>query len=166
MSTVSKQHIDQAWLGQLDAHRVARYYQQLAVRFQRRHRILTMIITAGALGTAGLEVSAASPAWIATVTSLVVGSVAVWSLLADYSEKSRQAATLEHDFQNLTLDWKRLWSQLSSLSDEAALERIETLRLKENNLTKHVSTRLPLSNKLNEQCADEAYAVTKAEYAS
>lgn len=163
MSSVSEAHIRQAWLGLLDSERLTRYYSYLAVRFQQRYQWLTLVVAFGSVATAIASWVPAIPTWVAGLTSIGVAGAAIWSLLADYSRRSLHASTLEADCSEVVLQWKALWSELGSLNDQIAAERIRSLGRQEADITKHVSAQLPLVAKLNERCASEAYEAVQNE---
>ncbi len=156
---------DQIWLGILDAERQYRYYQQLSDRFRRFHFRLTVFVTIAA--SAAASALFATLPWeadwpIAAVLAVVAG-VTIWLSYANYSGKATAAYIFCDQFAFIASEWRRLWY----MSEEDSVVWIEVWRLKDRQerVTAGYGD-LALDEKLNEECAKEAYQVVQDEFAT
>ena len=154
----------QAWLGMLDADRETLYLSAMANRMRRIHQGTSVFVALGATSAFALIVSGLPGVVWSSAISLLVAVVAIWSMIFDYSRKSAVAASLASECSELASDWRKLWSELSSLSDDEALRRVQDLERKDREITKSVPHDLGISRRLNEKCAKQAYQLIQHEY--
>lgn len=160
----SEHHISQVWHGLLDAERLLRYYQAMAARLQRWHMGLTAFVALGSTGAVG-SLLLGAPDWVA---ELLAGSVAVAAVWTSYYGHASKAALMEGaagSCSDLALSWRDLWARLDGLEEEDAWREIQGLKRREESATARVPAHLVADKQLNEQCAQEAYAVLGDEYA-
>ena len=167
-----------AWLGLLDADRETLYLLFLANRMRRTHRITSTIVAVGSTaafasfvvgvsgvgggpqaGTVGLQSGV-----VGSALSLLVAIVAIWSMISDFSRKAVIAAALAKECSELASRWRRLWIELSGLSDDEALKRVEDLERADRETTESVPHDLGINRRLNEKSARQAYQTIQHEY--
>ena len=162
---MAREHdIDQAWLGLLDAERTSRYYQAMAARLRRWHMGLTAFVALGATGAVGSLLSGA-PEGVAAVLGVAVAAAAVWSFYYGHASKAAMMEAAGNDCAEIALCWRNLWAHLEGLDGEEARREIEDLQRREQAATERVPAHLARRHRLNQRCAQEAYAVVGAEYA-
>lgn len=160
----SEHDVQQVWLGLLDAERMARYYQMLAVRMQRWHAALTAFVAFGATGVMGsllLEVPDVVPEALAAA----VAAAAMWSLHCAHALKATMLSAAADGCAELTLCWRDLWGRLEGLDEAEAWREVQRLRRRELNVTARVPASLAVRRRLNQKRAKETYAVLGDEYA-
>ena len=160
----SEHHISQVWHGLLDAERLSRYYLAMAARQQRWHMGLTTFVALGSVGVAASLLFGA-PDWVAGSLAASVAAIAVWPYYHSQASYAALTEATAASCSDLTLSWRDLWARLESLDEEDAWREIHALKREEALTTARVPSHLTTDRRLNEQCAEEAYAVLGDEYA-
>lgn len=156
--------ISQVWLGLLDAERLSRYYEAMAARLQRWHMALTAFVALGSTGAVSSLVLGA-PDWVAELLAGAVAAVAVWTSYYGHASKAALMEAARDSCADLALCWRDLWARLEGLDDAEAWREIQSLKRREEAATARVPAHLGANERLNEQCAKDAYAVLGSEYA-
>ena len=131
---------------------------------RRIHLAASVFVSLGATSAFAAFVVSSLPREAAGVIILLVAAVQIWSTVYDASKKSALASVLASECSRLAMDWRRLWSELSSLSDEEALRRIQSLESREVEITSSVPHDLGIDSRLNQKCAMKAYRLIEHEY--
>lgn len=160
----SEHTLSQVWLGLLDAERMARYYQALAVRMQRWHMALTAFVAFGSTGAMG-SLLIGAPDWVAEVLATAVAAAGVWTFYYDHASKAALLEVAAESCAKLTLCWRDLWARLEGLDEAEAWREVQRLRRKELDATARVPASLAVRRWLNQKCAKETYEVLGDEYA-
>ena len=139
---------DSIWNGILDAGRLGRYYSALADKYRTKHRIVTVLIAVGASG-AMASLLTRMPSEVSAVVMLVVAVAAIWSSYADYSGKAAMADAAASQYDDLAVEWRRLWY------GEASVDQVTALQHKEVK----IASGLPLNEDkaLNQKAQIDAY---------
>ena len=160
----SDHNVRQVWLGLLDAERMVRYYQALAVRMQRWHTALTAFVAFGSTGAVG-SLIVGVPELVAGALAAAVAAAGVWTFYYGHALKAAMLAVTAESCAKLTLRWRDLWARLEGLDEAEAWQEVQRLRGEELEATGRVPAGLAVRSRLNEQCAKDAYAVLGEEYA-
>ena len=161
----SEHHISLVWHGLLDAERLSRYYLAMAARQQRWHMSSTAFVVFGSVGVAASLLFGA-PDWVAGSLAASVAGIAVWRYSHGHASHAALTQATAAGCSHLALSWRDLWARLESLDEEDAWREIHALKHKEALTTARVPSHLVADKRLNEQCAEEAYAVLGEEYAA
>ena len=156
---MTTQHRERVWYGMLDAERLTRYYLRLATRFERYNFALNVVIAIFSLGAAAVLL-AELPQWISATLFFVVAGAVIWMSYANYSKKHAIALMVSKQCSETVLGWRQLWYDLDAPN---GAERASDLERRLNEIT---DVELNVDDKLNQSCAEEAYEVCQAEYAS
>ena len=160
----SDHSVSQVWLGLLDAERMSRYYQALAVRMQRWHMALTASVAFGSAGAMS-SLLLGAPDWVAEVLATAVAAAGVWTFYYGHASKAAMLEVAAERCAELTLDWRDLWARLEGVGDAEAWQAVQHLRRQEPTATTKVPAGLAVRRRLNKKCAEEAYGVWGHEYA-
>ena len=161
----SEHHISLVWHGLLDAERLSRYYLAMAARQQRWHMGLTTFVALGSVGAAASLLFGA-PDWVAGSLAASVAAIAVLPYSHGHASYAVLTEAAAASCSHLALSWRDLWARLDGLDEEDAWREIHALKHKEALTTARVPSHLAANKRLNEQCAEEAYAVLGEEYAA
>ena len=156
----------QTYLGMLHTERGVRYCEIVARKSLLRHQGLTAVLVIASCGIFGqlialLSEGLATPIafWFevtAGVLSLMVAVLAVWSTIANYSERHAVCKLLGRQHQELLVDWKRLWYGDANQAD------ILTLQTRFNAIGNSYPS-LADDNAANKEAMDAAEANLQAE---
>lgn len=161
----SEHHISLVWHGLLDAERLSRYYLAVTARQQRWHMGLAAFVVLGSVGVAASLLFGA-PDWVAGSLAAPVAAIAVWRYSHGHASYAALTEATAASCSDLTLSWRDLWARLDGLDEEDAWREIHALKHKEALTTARVPSHLAADEHLNVQCAEEAYAVLREEYAA
>lgn len=163
---VTEQTRQDIWQAYLDLARLTRYYDALADRHRRNHKIIQFLLLASASGgvITFLEVL---PKEFQLIISTAVAVLVVWDLIMDYSKKAALLHKISMECSDIEIRLSSLWNSVQSgrLEDEEA--KGENAKLMQKVLE---ATRLageigvPENKSLNRKCAAEAYEVMVARY--
>ena len=148
----------QVWDGILDSERLVRYFLHRAERLRLTHLILTALLftaTSGAVAAALIQFPTVSAG-----VMIGVAALSAWLYLADYAGKAEAARLLHLQFRDIATEWRRLWYSAGLEGQDA----VDELRRRETAIVSwcHV----PVSQRLNEKCAGEAYETIRSEFQS
>lgn len=160
----SDHNLRQVWLGLLDAERMARYYQALAVRMRWWHTALTAFVALGSTGAMS-SLLIGAPDWVAEVLATAVAAAGVWTFYYGHASKAAMLGTAADSCAELTLRWRDLWVRLEGMDDAEAWQEVQDLKRQELTATARVPASLAVRARLNRKCAKEAYDVLSDEYA-
>ena len=123
---VSDQTRREIWQELLDSDRLVRYYAALANRYRRLHASTLLLLAFGAASSfaAVLDVL---PSDVQLIANALVGLVAAWVFIADYSKKAAVAHIINSQCLRLDTQWRHLWVEVEHIEEEAARERLVAL---------------------------------------
>lgn len=171
---MAQYHVQQVWLGLLDAERLSRYYGRLSERFQRVHLYLMVMIALCSTGAALtllatfqdlIPVFGQLPGLIPALLSFVVAGAAIWASHSDYSKKAAISSVIRIQCDELVVSWKQLWLDVST-DPESVRVRTVDLQRRMNEVTAHALENGLTNDALNRECAKEAYESLQSEFAS
>jgi hypothetical protein len=142
----------QLWYALLDAERESRYFAKVADRNKRLYMFFSVVTMIFSL-TAGATLLMATPIGWTVGLFLLVSSLTALMIVYDFSGHARSARIASDLIRGVCLELKQAWyrgPELSSLEYVSTLER----RLDEIARIDHI-----IDDKLNKQCADDAYKV-------
>lgn len=160
----SEHHISQVWHGLLDAERLSRYYLAMAARQQRWHMGLTAFVVFGSTGAVG-SLLLGAPDWVAAAFAVSVTAAAVFTYFYGHASNAALMVAAAHSCSDLVLSWRDLWARLDGLEEDDAWQEIQRLKRTEKLATARLPAHLEADERLNEQCAQDAYTVLGDEYA-
>ena len=160
----SDYNIQQVWLGLLDSERLVRYYGRLGSRLYRWHLAATAFIAIGSTAAAA-SLLTHLPTYVSASLSMTVVAVALWSSYFDYSKKAAIASTTGDQCGKIAFEWERLWVELINLEDGEVHERVISLKRDMSAVTSSAVQYNLMNDKLNEQCAREAYEAAQVQFA-
>ena len=161
----SEHHISLVWHGLLDAERLSRYYLAVAARQQRWHMGLTAFVVFGSVGVVASLLFGA-PDWMTGSLAVSVAAIVVWRYSHGHASHAALTEATAASCSGLALSWRDLWARLDGLDEEDAWREIQALKHGEALATARVPSHLAADERLNEHCAEEAYAVLREEYAT
>ena len=159
----------QAWSSLCSAERLSRYYDALFSKFHKRQTIWRQAI-AGIASLAALLIVSGSI--LNTNTLLLVlgafasflAALAAWTGVANDDARYAVIARIASGrWQSTALEWQALWYALDDLEATEALDRLDGLRHSEALLEAEIDCRAH-DYRLNEQCAEAAYAVLQERF--
>ncbi len=147
----------------LDAHRVARYYGALASRLRRRRRGLEAFTAFGSTGAVS-SLLLSFPDWAASAFCVATAAAAIWSLVSRHGDHAALAARAADEMGRVADRWQLLWADVDALAEDAARARLAELLEAMGRCAEGVPAELSDDSRLNERCAEETYAVMRAQY--
>ena len=155
------------WQELLDAARLARYYEALSDRHQRKHRIVRFLLfVAGASAVA--TVLKFLPGEAQAVVGGLVAIVVAWDFVSDYAQKAAVLRTVSIACSELESEWRELWHDVNhDVVDEPQLrDQLQRLARRTREVTSRAGDAgVSVDQKLNERCAESAYKVVSDRYA-
>ena len=151
--------VERIWHSMADTERLSRYYGRISDTHQKWHLTLSLLAILSSVGAAGT---------LLVNIHIVVTVVLFWTvtcvtslmLVFDFSRKSETARITSRRMRSLFLDLRDLWA---NRADEEIVSLHRKSRELEERLNADTSVDLIVNQKLNEQCAEEAYSVLEAE---
>ena len=160
------------WQGLLDAARLARYYEALYNRYQRRHQVVRVVLLASATGVIGLLSANFAEPWMSLAQpalAITIVLVVIVDLVGRYAEKAAVLHTVSVNCSRLDNEWHQLWADCEE-GDTPRDELAERQVALSERLTMATSVageaHILDSRRLNERCWREACDVERLRYAA
>ena len=146
----------QLWYAMLDAERESRFFAKVADYNRRMHTTLAVSIMIMSLA-AGVTLLLPAPALSTVISFLLIGSITAVMIVFDFSGRAQTARIVSEQTRAICLELKQLWYR----GPETALpEFVSDLERRMDAIVRIDST---LNDKLNAQCAKDAYKVIEDE---
>ena len=165
---VSETTRNEVWQELLDASRLVRYYSKLSDRYSRNRRIVQFLLMAAATGGIATLVNLL-PQFIQQIAAAAVAILVAWDFFADYAKKAAVLHAICIECNRLEGEWRQLWVDIdqSNLDDAGVRRQCASLRRRLNEVTARVGlVGVQEDAALNKQCAEDAYKVMQARYAT
>lgn len=164
---VSAQTRNDVWQELLDVARLVRYYEALADRHRRNHKIVRfLLLAAAASGIAALL--ALLPAKAQPVANGLVALLVAWDFVSNYAGKAAVLQAISLQCSLLKVEWSKLWADINDgdVSDAEARDKNYRLARRISEVTGWAGQADIMEDpKLNEECAKVAYKVMADRYA-
>jgi hypothetical protein len=163
---VSDQTRNAIWQELLDVARLVRYYEALADRHRRLHRIIRFLLLAAA-ASGVVTLLNLLPVLIQSLAGGLIALLVVWDVLGDYARKAAVLHAISLECSHLEVEWQNLWGELETISDTEARRRNTSLAQRIAEITGwagHADIRD--DPKLNEQSAEAAYQIMASRHAT
>lgn len=165
---VSQRTRNVVWQGYLDVSRLGMYYEALANRYRwyyisQRAALLISVFCSVASTFAPLNYP---PLVTFALVALTVILVAVDYTL-DIAKKNAVLHQINVDVERLETRWEALWLRIDDADADESVIRAENVSLQESltDTTKRCGEEgIPVSNKLNQKCMENAYEIIKSRY--
>ena len=152
-STLSRFEEETLWQNMLGAETRADYFAELSSRYRRfqfRISLGVLVLSSGAFFSLVTSIIPPSLQWIKPFLAFCTAFLSAWSLLARNENKANETADLHLRWQNLALDYKHVWCDVTQ---ENAGDRLREIEKQEAALSKS-GTSFPNDKKLLALCQD------------
>ena len=152
------------WQQLLDAQRYSRYYNELAARYQKKHRIPRILMAiASVVGT--ISILLGDSAWISSFLYipifLTVLAAIIWDFTCDYGKKASILYSISIECAEIETELNRLWRSLYSekpLSEDQVDFRLNEIAETVCRITsRSLQHGIPTDDKLNEKAQQEGF---------
>ena len=143
------------WDERMNAERLSRYYNHLAVRYARNNTIYLwfIIFSAGGTATSLLEII---PSEVATVINIIFVCLSIFIVAKSPFSKAANAMSISSSCNYCLSEWRMLWDTLYKYDDESAIIMLRELRHKMDSITEK-GKELEYNEKLNMKCFNEVH---------
>ena len=124
--------------GLLESDHLVRYYQAVAIHYQRK-RLLTLLLLGLGASISFAAVLDLLPDVVQLVANVLVGVVAVWICTTDYARKAAVAHNIGFQCRHVDILWKRLWIHIERIDESDARQRLDDLADQVNMATQRSS---------------------------
>ena len=148
---LTEDQIKDVWEGRISAEVRALYFGDLASSYSTRKQWITGISFFLSSGAAASLIGKA-PIWVAVTCSVIVAVITAYAVAVNLDSKIRTMAKLHYAWNQIGLDYGRLWSH--TWSDEAESELME-IQHREAEFSEIATTDAPNDQKRLEKSHDQ-----------
>ena len=159
---------NEVWQHLLDIARLVRYYAALSDRYRRNYTIIRFLLYAAAASGVAAFLDVLPPI-AQLISGGVIALIVTWDFVSDYGKKAAVLHAISLQCGELLNEWQDLWIGVDdgTMTNEEVIERNRQLIQRMTSVTGGVGyAGIPEDQKLNEECAAQAYKVAEERYAA
>ena len=164
--SVTDQTRELVWEGLIDAERDFRYANAVLRRYRRRHQIIRVFLGVSS-AAAVTHAFGLLPLPFYMAGAAVIGAVAAFEVVMDFSRKTAVLALVEPEYDELHVAWHRLWIDTArhDAEDARIVSRHDALVAIRQQVNRRETTAgVDLIDKLNQETTEDAYETLNRRY--